>query len=244
MNKNVKGIIFIVVTAVLAVLGIILFKNELGGYAILCFSFAAVALFVGITTLTSSSNPDKVYENKVKSILNTYDSVLVKSNSVPSFDDRNIIQVMSIDDLIDAQLEIRKPICYMKQTESCAFALLDDKEAYVYVEKLRDDVESPIEIEIKALKLRKKSEKEIDSEILKDIEKTTIVKLSNLKSYKVSPIRPKKKQVEVLEWLDDPEEDENLPKKSYKFKMVDSFDKEDKKEDKKVLNSKKEVDFL
>ena len=90
--------------------------------------------------------------------------------------------------MVDAQLEIRKPICYYKQTESCSFVLLDDKEAYVYIEKLNQDVISPIEIEINEIKLKQKNSEDLDSEMLKDIEKTTIVKLSNKKSYKVSPI--------------------------------------------------------
>ena len=108
----------------------------------------------------------------------------------------------SIDDLVDAQLEIRKPICYLKQTESCSFILLDEKEAYVYIEKLNEDVTSPIEIEIKEARLQEKSEENIDSEMLKDIEKTTIIKLSNKKSYKVSPVR-KKKQERKIEQLEE-----------------------------------------
>ena len=106
--------------------------------------------------------------------------------------ENNIDLVDNIDDMVDAQLEIRKPICYYKQTESCSFVLLDDKEAYVYVEKLNDSVLSPVEIEINDIKMKQKNSEDIDSEMLRDIEKTTIVKLSNKKSYKVSPIRKEK----------------------------------------------------
>ena len=43
----------------------------------------------------------------------------------------------------------------------------------------------------------------MDAEMLRDIEKTTVVKLSNKKSYKVSPIRKKeKKKTEDIEVLD------------------------------------------
>ena len=101
--------------------------------------------------------------------------------------------------MIDAQLEIRKPICYYKQTESCSFVLLDDKEAYVYVEKLNPDVVSPVEIEINDIKLKQKNSEDLDSEMLKDIEKTTIVKLSNKKSYKVSPIKKDKVKEEKVD---------------------------------------------
>ncbi len=96
--------------------------------------------------------------------------------------------------MVDAQLEIRKPICYYKQTESCSFVLLDDKEAYVYVEKLSDDVLSPVEIELNDIKAKQKNSEDIDAEMLRDIEKTTIVRLSNKKSYKVSPVRKNKEE--------------------------------------------------
>ena len=134
-----------------------------------------------------------MYENNIKNILNTFDSILVKSNTVPKLIGRNIILVEEMDDMVDAQLEIRKPICYYKQTESCSFVLLDDKEAYVYIEKLNNDVVSPIEIEIDEIKLKQKNSEDLDSEMLKDIEKTTIVKLANKKSYKVSPIKKENK---------------------------------------------------
>ena len=39
------------------------------------------------------------YENKVKTELNTYDSILLKCNSVPNMDGRNIIKVETIDDI-------------------------------------------------------------------------------------------------------------------------------------------------
>ena len=38
--------------------------------------------------------------------------------------------------------------------------------------------------------------------MLKDIEKTTIVKLSNQKSYKISPVRKKEKPKDEIELLD------------------------------------------
>ena len=204
MKDNFKGIVLLIVAAAAG------FSADMNGYSIICFTVAGIALIFGVKFLFETSNPTRLYESNVRNILNTFDSILVKSNTVPKLEGRNIIYVESMDDLIDAQLEIRKPICYYKQTESCSFALLDDKEAYIYIEKLSPDVVSPLEIEIKENKLKTKNADEMDSEMLRDIEKTTIVKLSNKKSYKVSPIRKDKKKEENKEEI-----------------------KEDKKEDKK-----------
>lgn len=193
MKENVKGILFIVGALIALGGAYYLYNTEYVGYAIVCVTVAVILLVFGIKFILTSGDPTKMYESNVKNILNTFDSILVKSNTVPKLVGRNIIIVEEIDDMVDAQLEIRKPICYYKQTESCSFVLLDDKEAYVYVEKLNPDVVSPVEIEINDIKLKQKNSEDIDSEMLKDIEKTTIVKLSNKKSYKVSPIRKENK---------------------------------------------------
>ena len=200
--KNKIGFVFIGLAVVFGVVGGVLLTTSLSGYAILAFTVAAVFLLFGVTNLLKNGNPNIQYESTVKDILNTFDSILVKSNTVPNLDGRNIVTVMSIDYLVDAQLEIRKPICYFKQSESCSFVLLDDKEAYVYIEKLNDDVVSPLEIAIKDEKIKNKNKTDMDAEMLKDIEKTTIVKLSNQKSYKISPVRKKEKPKDEIELLD------------------------------------------
>ncbi len=188
MKENIKGILFIVVSLILGLGAYYLYTHDFVGYALVGATASVILIIFGIIFILNSGDPTKIYENNIKNILNTFDSILVKSNTVPKLVGRNIILVEDIDDMIDAQLEIRKPICYYKQTESCSFVLLDDKEAYIYIEKLNQDVVSPIEIEIDSIKLKQKNSEDLDSEMLKDIEKTTIVKLSNKKSYKVSPI--------------------------------------------------------
>ena len=189
MKENVKGILFIIGALIAGAGAYYLYTLDFVGYAIVCATIAVVLIIFGIKFVLNGGDPAKVYESNVRNILNTFDSILVKSNTVPKLIGRNIIIVEEMDDMVDAQLEIRKPICYYKQTESCSFVLLDDKEAYVYVEKLNPDVVSPVEIEINDIKLKQKNSEDLDSEMLKDIEKTTIVKLSNKKSYKVSPIK-------------------------------------------------------
>lgn len=189
MKGNIKGIIVSIVAIILLGVAYYLYVSNYVGYALIAASFGLILLVFGIKAILSERNPEQAYESKIKGIINTFDSILVKSNTVPKLLGRNIIFVEEIEDLVDAQLEIRKPICYYKQTESCSFILLDDKEAYVYIEKLNPDVVSPVEIEINDIKRMQKSSEDLDSEMLRDIEKTTIVRLSNKRSYRVSPVR-------------------------------------------------------
>lgn len=195
MKVSIKGIIFIILAIAFSLAGIYLMNTDLKGYSIFSISVSLVLLFMGITYVIDNSSPERIYSSNIKEILNTFDSVLVKSTSIPNLEGRNIIVLESIDDLVDAQLEIRKPICYLKQNESCSFILFDEKEIYICIEKLNDDVVSPVEIEINNIKTRIKNSDEIDSSMIRDIDKTTIVKLSNKKSYRVSPIREKTNQV-------------------------------------------------
>jgi len=241
--KNNKGIIMIVIALAVGGLGAYLYvsNSDIAKYSILLFTVAVVLLLAGLGMIFKTSNPTRAYESKVSDIINTYDSILIKSNSVPNIDDRNVVMVLSFEDLIDAQMEIRKPICYMKQTESCSFALLDDKEAYIYIEKLNDDVTSPMEIAIKENQIKNKNKDEMDSEMLRDIEKTTVIKLSNQKSYKVSPIRRKRKS----EKLDSEEEQEEKKEESYGKDLEDKIDdilnELDSKDKKKKKSKAKET---
>lgn len=201
MNKKMKVIMLLIGTIAFLGGGAFFLISHLEGYAILCFTVAVILLLYGIVTIINNRNPNKVYESRIKDILNTFDSILVQINTAPKLEGRSIIIVETMDDMIDAQLEIRKPICYLKQTESCSFILLDDKEVYIYIEKLNESITSPIEIELNEIKLKQKNADEMDSEMLRDIDKTTIIKLSNKKSYKVSPVRKKqpiKEEIEIL----------------------------------------------
>ena len=198
-----KGIVLICLFVLCLLIGILCYSTGNFGYAILAVTVAIIFGLFGIKDILSNRNPNLIYENKVKTELNTYDSILLKCNSIPNMDGRNIIKVETIDDIVNVQYEVRKPICYIKQSESCSFILLDEKEAYVYIEKLNDKVVSPVEIEIRQLKFKMQESDDIDSEMLKDIDKTTIIKLSNKKSYRISPIRNKevkdnKDETEIL----------------------------------------------
>ena len=231
MMKNKNGLIFLGIAIVFGIVGGILLTTSLSGYSILAFTIAGVLLLFAVTNILKNTNPNVQYESSVNDILNTFDSILVKSNTVPSLDGRNIVTVMSIDDLVDAQLEIRKPICYIKQTESCSFILLDEKEAYIYIHKLKDDVVSPVEIAIKEQRIKKKSKEEMDSEMLREIEKTTVVKLSNQKSYKVSPIRKKDNDKKEEEEEKSIIEEDNKSKKEEEEKFIIEEDNKSKKEE-------------
>ena len=192
MKHKIQGIILFLVGIILIIGSIFLLRSDYREYSIPCIIGSMIVLYFSMTFILESKDPEKRYEKEVQSILKTYDSVLVKSNNIPKLKNKTILSIDSIEDLVDAQLEIRKPICYFKQTDSCSFLLMDEETAYIYIKKVKDSISSPIEIEIRDCMLEKKKEEGIDPDILEAIEKTMIIKLANNKSYKISPIRQKK----------------------------------------------------
>lgn len=191
----ILGILFVISLVTL----ILLLCNKLYSYGIVAGTVTLILFVVFILFCINSRDEESIYKNKLNKLLKTYDSILVKSSTLPSLEDRNIIQVDSFQDLINAQLEIRKPIYYKLQVSCCSFLLLDDKEACTYILKSNDKVVSDLDILINENSIVNKKKEKNDYSILKNIDKTSIIMLDNSKSFKVSPIREKKKDdIEIL----------------------------------------------
>ncbi|MGN0967301.1 MAG: DUF5305 family protein [Candidatus Coprovivens sp.] len=193
MNREIKlsllsitGIIFVVGT-------IFLLGSDYSSYAILTATVAVILVAYAVIYYNESKDNYSIYRNKLRRIINTYDSILVKSEKLPELADHNIIRVASMEDLVYAQMVIKKPIYFYEEEKSCSFVLIDDKEICVYIVKANNDDITATEILIDEIR-RQPTKINIDHSILDDIENTTIIKLDNCKTYKVSPVRPKKEK--------------------------------------------------
>lgn len=207
MNKNIcYAVVFITSGIFTAFLSF----NGLGIYSIFTTVLCLIMLVLFVINLINNRDEDSKYESELKNILKTYDAVLIESENLPNLEKRNIIKVSSIENLIDAQVEIRKPIYYKKEFDSCTFILLDDKEACIYSIKRNDSIIVPIDNIIEENELN--SKKISKEEFLSGIENTTIISMDN-KKYKISPVRDNHEKTivndkEFLQML----KDEYLPK--------------------------------
>lgn len=166
-------------------------NNMVYAFISICmFSITGLA-FIKILKITYL--PDKVYKKQVNKIIKTYDSVLVEVENLPKLADKKIIKATTFKDIINAQYELRKPIYYMKEEHFCDFILLNQKSAYVYTFKESDDYSSSLE---KHLIEKEASEKlaSRELELIDELDKTTVIKLDNMKEFVVSPVRKKKKR--------------------------------------------------
>lgn len=200
MKKEVKIGGLALGLIVLVGISFVLYKNGLMNYLIIIGTFSVICAIVLVNTLLTTRSDEAQYKSKLRQILRTYDSILVKSKNLPKLDNLNIIRVDTIEDLVDAQMEIRKPIYYQEQTESCAFVLLDNMTACFYTLKVNDAVLCPLEITINELDIINKNsqkalEEDIPEDLLSEIERTTIIRLKKGKYVKVSPLRNRKKAI-------------------------------------------------
>lgn len=205
MKKREKVFLLSFIFVVLAVITVILYMNELDIYMIFFATLTGIMLIVVLICAFENKDEKSIYLSSLKRFLKTYDSVLIDSENLPELRGKNILMVTNASDLIDAQVELRKPIYYKRDLDSCSFVLIDNKEACVYVMKVNESVVSPIEIRIDELLKESEQLKTNKKSLLENIDRTTIIKLDNMKSYKISPVRdgvkPEEKNKSFMERL-------------------------------------------
>ena len=187
MNKKSKTTVLILALVIYAIIIAVCLMNGLTGPAIILGAFFLIlAVCLGIYI---REEPDEfsVFVKNKRRILKTYNSIIVEVEDIPNIAGKNIIKVKSIEDLVDAQLELREPIYYKNDNDSCFFMLLHYNEACIYILRMNPDVISPTEQSIKYMK--EEPDKEKEENILENVENTIVYKLDELRSFKISPIR-------------------------------------------------------
>lgn len=187
-NKKTITICSIIALIILAIVIVITIMCDLTGFSIILGAlFAILTICLGIYLKEEPDEYSAFIKNK-KRILRTYDSIIVEVEDIPNIAGKNVIKVKSIEDLVDAQLELREPIYYKNDNDSCFFMLLHYNEACIYILKMNNGVVSPTEQSIRYMKENKKANAEQEN-ILDNVENTIVYKLDELRSFKISPIR-------------------------------------------------------
>lgn len=110
--------------------------------------FAAIMLIVSIllliqeiTKVIKSDKQQSKYITELNKIISANSEVIVKVKNKINLKDSNIIEVESIDALLDAQNELRIPIAYfeIKRNKEGCFVMVNGKEAWRYIFKIEED---------------------------------------------------------------------------------------------------------
>ena len=206
MKNKVKVISTLILLLLCIGITVVLFLNNLYNYLIVLVPVTLMAAFSFITEYKNSFASEKeIYETELNKILKTYDGILVNTNKFPKLKNKSVLHVSKIEDLVDAQAEMRKPIYYVRRETATAFYLLNDDIFLIYFLKQSQSEICGLEAEIRRLEL----EGSLKIENFKDIDKTFILQTDE-KSYKVSPIREKKEE-EKEEKVEEPKEENKIP---------------------------------
>ena len=186
-----RNIICLILFFLLLFGALYLYNQKLYTYLIIVVPILFILLFFSIKGIRTKYSPEDEYNIFLKEILKTYDAVLINVVEMPSVDGRSIVKVSNFEDLIDAQIEIRKPIYYKRDDRSTIFVLLDDKQVCINILKVDEEENTQFDRWLADLE---KEKNKFDESILAGIENTTIVRLDNNKSYRVIPIKDNDKK--------------------------------------------------
>ena len=108
------------------------YLSFIGGISLLIFSLICITKTIYLNIRIKKSNK---YEFKRDEILKTYDSIIVSTNNLPSFDGIKQIEVQQFSELLDAYSEIRMPINFYENEEKnkSAFFIIKDDLSWIYI---------------------------------------------------------------------------------------------------------------
>ena len=193
IRSNKKEITILSIGAILILSIIVLYFSQFAEYINILITLLIIDIIIYIIYKYNTRTPNSIFKSKVKNIINTYDSILAKIDILPDLTDKDIIYIPKFEELINTQGETKKPIFYNVTDKTASFILIDNNLVCYSVIKEDDLLIDPFESKL-MIANAKKNVKDIDESILADLEQTTIIKLPNVGSYKVSPIRKKQHQ--------------------------------------------------
>lgn len=216
-SKRIKQILLIIAIA-LAVLLALIINTEFRNYIYVVGVLLGIDIIVLFIYHNNNKTSESIFKSKVKNIINTYDSILAKVDILPDLSGKDIVYINKFEELINTQGETKKPIFYNVTEKTASFVLIDNNLVCYSIIKENDNLIDPIESKL-MIANAKKNVKDIDESILADLEQTTIIKLPNIGSYKVSPIRKKDtKKEEPVKVEETPVVEENNDKQEKKIK--------------------------
>lgn len=217
-NYNKIEITILSIGAILVLLLLGVYFSELKEYSNIVITLLIIDVIVYILYKLNTRSPESMFKSKVKNIINTYDSILAKVDILPDLSGKDIVYINKFEELINTQGETKKPIFYNVTEKTASFVLIDNNLVCYSIIKENDNLIDPIESKL-MIANAKKNVKDIDESILADLEQTTIIKLPNIGSYKVSPIRKKDtKKEEPVKVEETPVVEENNDKQEKKIK--------------------------
>lgn len=184
MKNESKIIVYSILIIAMFLASFILFFNDYINYSMISFTVTILLIVVLCTIVFAKKDERSVYLRKLSGILKNYDADIIYSNNEYDINERDVLFVNDMDDLLIASVENKLPIIYINEEHSATFLVESDTELLVYI--LKENNEEISDYEHKLMRYIEKNTKS-KKVLLNDINKETIIKLEN-KFYKVTPM--------------------------------------------------------
>ena len=123
--------------------------------AAITFIASVAALLKFLELVFAAFGKKSEYDRYLDKIFKSYDRLIVETNTMPRFDDKNIIRIEKFEELLDARDTLKQPIMY--------FNISSHNKCYFYISKGKDvflTVIKAVDLEEKNDKKKKKSKKQ------------------------------------------------------------------------------------
>lgn len=167
MKNKLKLIILILLFITFLGIDLALFYFKIFTYLIV-LSVITVTLIISILLEIKKLKMDdnQKYLHLLQKMLKVYNPILVETKNFPDVKNRSILKVGDMNDLINAQCEIKKPVYYIKTNDSTLFYLLDNDVMLVHFIKIHDNISTPLENQLDNLNSLNKGKTRNDIEVL------------------------------------------------------------------------------
>ena len=145
--KN-KNILITIIFILLTLFDIYLFIYKKYDFLIILIIITLITLIQLIRSIRFSKMSDEEkYKIEVSRLIKIYRSILVNVDELPNIN-KKLLKVNSLDDLINAQYEMKKPIFYILKEDSTMFYLIVDDVILFYLTKKEQEELSELEIKL------------------------------------------------------------------------------------------------
>ena len=142
-KKHTKEILTILIILDLMGTYYLYSKNETH-FAIICVGVFVILLGMLVYSVATTKNEKDIFYSTVNRIDKAYSGILVES-SIPNLKNKDIIYVKDIENLVNAAIQLKKPVYFIKDSESCAYIVLDNTNALVNIFKINERSDNRVE---------------------------------------------------------------------------------------------------
>ena len=181
MKNNVfkSGLVSILFVITLIIF-LIMDKKE---FALINIGLLIICLIAFFISVKNIKKPNGYFYDYIHNILEENENILVEIDKFPKFINKKIYRTSTINDLLNLERTIKKPIYYTYNNDSYDFILVDDKKIYINTIKKDDNIISCLDLYLKELNKKKN-----EYNLIEDLDKTTVIKVDKDKEFIVYPL--------------------------------------------------------